>query len=235
MTLRVSCLCLATALITFVPRAEAQSPLTPTLSKWNELQAEIGNKVSEAGAQVKLKASQIPTIPAPPTARPQPVSAAQKAFLLSKISEFVDHANSEDSLFTRWAVGLIIAAGTLALIGAILSFARKHIIAGVAGLIVTAIIGFANAYPLNALSDFYRELAAQATALKVECELKEPLTADFYNSEATQLKLLYLSEGSKRPGLGNYKSAAATTQKLITEMATVKTSADQVERTRGLM
>jgi|ERR1039458_1924608 hypothetical protein len=115
--------------------------------------------------------------------------------------------------------------------GAIFSFARKHVIAGVVGLIVTAIIGFTNTYPVGALSDFYRGLDAQATALQLDCELKQPFGVDSYNSAADQLKLLYLYEGSKRPGIGNYR---VPLQDLTKELQTVKTSAEKVEVERNL-
>jgi hypothetical protein len=123
----------------------------------------------------------------------------------------------------------MIGATSLALIGAIFSFARKHIVAGIAGLIVTAVISFSNAYPLNALADFYRNLDAQATALQVECELKQPFTADSYNSAADQLKLLYLAEG-QRPGFVNHK---VESQPLQAKLQTVKTTYDSVEKARS--
>jgi hypothetical protein len=101
-------------------------------------------------------------------------------------------------------------------------------VAGVAGLIVTAMISFSNAYPLNALADFYRTLDSQAASLEIDCEVKQPFTVDSYSSDETQLKLLYLAEG-QRPGFGNYKNG---TQGLQTDIQSVKTSFDSVEKTR---
>jgi hypothetical protein len=235
----------ATALVGLAPiaRGQAAKPdkeirrifpqLSESLRKYTLLEANIGNEIAKAENQVKIKASEIPTISAPANAAPQLVSAEQRSLLLGKIGDFAKHVTSEEGFFTRWSVGLIIGAAVLALAGAILSFAKQHMTAGYAGLIVAAIISFSNAYPLNALSDFYRDLESKTSALQIDSELKQPFTADAYNSAANQLKLLYLYE-SKRPGIGNYKISPQL-QSLTTELQTVKTSSDNLEKSRAVM
>jgi len=203
--------------------------LTESLKAWDTVQVEIGKAIANADEPVKTKAGEIPTLPTPATPQAEPITADQRNFLLGKIKDFAGYTKSEDSQFTFWAVTCIIVSGFLALAGAILSFLKKNVLGGIAGIIVTAIVGLSNAYPLNALANFYRGLESQASALEVECELKQPFTSDSYNSAANQLKLLYLYE-SKRPGFGNFN---APIQSLSTDLQTVKTSSDTVEKTRG--
>jgi len=233
---RVGRLCLGVALIALVSRANGQSvaplPMSDSLANFDAVQTNIGKRLLLAAPQVRLEASQIRTFPVSARAKPESVSGGEKTVLLHQIAEFANHARSEEVLFTRLAIGFIAGAAFLALIGAILSFARQHIAAGIAGLVVTAVISFSNAYPLNALSDFYRGLAGQAAALQIDCELRQPFTVDFYNSAADQLKLLYLYEGSKRPSFANYR---VPMQNLTEELQNVKTKSDAVERARAAM
>lgn len=213
-------------------RVAKQVPtLMESLKKWEAVQLNIGQLIADAKPGVKNKAAEIQTIPAPAGAQPQIISAEQKSFLVSKVKDFTEHAKSEETLFGRLAIGCIIASLILSLVGAIFGVYDKSKASAIAGFIVTAIIGLSSAYPLNSLANFYRGLEAQASALQVECELKQPFTADSYNSAANQLKLLYLYE-SKRPGFANYDSPV---QSLATELQTVKTSSETVEKTRNLM
>lgn len=242
MLLRLSRLALVygTVLVVFLPCVRgrpapdqsANQALREAIQQFHMVQAQIGSEVLKADAKVQSKVSEVPTILVPVQPEPQLVNPDQKVFLLGKIRTFAEHVKSNEILYTSWALGLVIAAAILALGGAILSFARRHVIAGIASLIVTAIIGFSNVYPLNALSDFYRGLEAQTSALQVECELKQPFTVDSYNSEANQLQLLYLYEGSKRPSLGNYK---VPLQNLTNELQTVKISSANVEKTKAVV
>lgn len=212
------------------PASNNQRPtLTESLKAWDTVQVAIGKAIANADEPVKTKAGEIPTLPTSATPQVEAISADQRNFLLGKIRDFAGYAKSEESQFTFWAATCIIVAAVLALVGAILSFLKQNVLGGVAGLIVTAIVSLSNAYPLNALSNFYRGLEAQASALQIECELKQPFAVDSYNSAANQLKLLYLYE-SKRPGFGNFN---VPTQDLSNDLQTVKTSSDTVEKTRG--
>jgi len=198
------------------------------LNSVQQIQAQIGEKIERADPAVQNAVQSIPTVAPSVQAKPELVSDGNRELLLKKIGDFVDHTQYYESLYGRWALGLIIGAAVLALTGAIFSFARQHIVAGIAGLIVTAMISFSNAYPLNALADFYRGLYSQASSLQVDCQLKQPFTVDSYNSAANQLKLLYVAEG-QRPGFGNYK---IQTRDLQTELQSVKTSYDSVEKAK---
>jgi len=96
------------------------------------------------------------------------------------------------------------------------------------GLIVVAVVGFPNVYPVSALSDFYGSLASQAVALQTDCELKNPFTQEDYASSAGQLKILLLYEANNRPKLG---TAHMSTEELAKALQTYKTSANVATET----
>ena len=198
----------------------------------NTIQTIVTNQTTHANIEVQNRVNAVTSIPVTPSAQPQQATPEQKAFIIGKITDFMNHVGSQELLYSRLAVGATVAAACFALLGAILSFIRQHIGGGIAGLIVTAILGISNAYPLAALSDFYTGLDAQTSALKVDAELKQPFTLDSYNAAALQLKALILAEGEKRPRLGSGKVA---TQELSNLLQTVKTSSETVEKTKGQM
>jgi hypothetical protein len=65
-------------------------------------------------------------------------------------------------------------------------------------------------------------LAAHATALKLECDLKDPFTVKDYDSAASRLSLLYLYEGEKRPQIGNPRDISEDLSKELQVLQTGK-------------
>jgi len=207
-----------------------------------ELRRAINLQIQQATPAAKAQIEQIPKLPTPvtsatpaptntqpaPAATPPPpppstgVSADQKNLLLGKIMDFDKHARSEEKKFSSLATVAIIGIAALSLTASLLSFASRNKVGGILGLVVVAIVGITNTYPIGPLSDFYRSLAAQTSALKLDCDLKDPFTADAYNSAADQLKVLILYEADKRPQLGN---TGATADELTQQLQVVKSSA----------
>src|SRR5205085_5961393 len=132
------------------------------------------------------------------------VSEKDRAHLCDKVTAFAAHSQSEERIYSRLDLTTILLAAGLALIGSITSFLAHNKTAGIISLIVAAVVGFSNAYPIGPIADFYRSLSGQAKALSVECEYTRPYSMNTYGSNLEQLKLLYIYE-DKRPAFGNYK------------------------------
>src|SRR5512133_634142 len=115
-------------------------------------------------------------------------SAEHRNVLIDQVKSFANDAAKEEGRYSALAIGSLVLAAGLALIGSIASFLSKNKIAGVISLIVASIVGFSNAYPLGPLADFYRALHAQANALVADCTLTEPYTTTAYASDVTQYK-----------------------------------------------
>ena len=211
-------------------RAVAQFPKEFQIQAVQAMRHQVAEQVARASVQVQEQAAKIPLpVTAPINASDhivQTVSASEKAALLSKVGEFQSYAVSEKDMFSRLATGSLIAAALLGLVGSVASFLKWNKLGGIASLIAVAVIGFFQAYPVSPLSDFYRSLATQATALKVDCDLKEPFTLETYDSAVAQLKLLYLYEGDKRPKWG---SSEAVGQDLARQLQTLRTASNRLE------
>ena len=198
-----------------------------------EMKRAIKLQIQQATPAAKAEIEKVPSVPAPTpassgagtTSVPQPtpvraVGADQKNLLMTKIVDFANHARSEERKFSAIATVAIIGIAALSFVASVLSFASRNKAGGVLGLVVVAVVGITNAYPVSALSDFYRSLAAQTAALQMECDLKDPFTAEAFNSAADQLKVLILYEADKRPQLG---SPGATADELTQTLQALKT------------
>jgi len=210
--------------------AAAQAPKKFQLEAVQAMRHSISEEVAKASVQVQEQAAKIPVAAPPPAALPdQPppaVSASEKSALLGKVNDFQTYATGEKDKFSRLAAISLIAAAILGLVGSIASFLSWSKLGGVSSLIAVAVIGFFNAYPVSPLADFYRSLATQATALKVDCDLREPFTLEAYDSAAAQLKLLYVYEGDKRPKWG---SSEAVGQDLAGQLQSLRTASNRLE------
>jgi hypothetical protein len=167
--------------------------------------------------------------PSASTAAPMPASPAvipvtpdQKNLLEQKIVEFESHARAEQKKFSGLAMVAVVGIAGLSLAASLLSFASRNRIGGILGLVVVAVVGVTNAYPVGPLSDFYRSLAAQTSALQLECDLKDPFTIDAYNAAADQLRVLILYEANNRPQLG---STSSSVDELTQQLQVYKSSA----------
>jgi len=184
----------------------------------------VASQVQQASPQVQAKVNELPQTAIEPKPLLDVVSEAERTHLCRKIGAFTGHAQSQEQEYSRLALATIISAAGLALIGSIASFLAKNKTAGVISLVVAAIVGFSNAYPIGPVADFYRSLAGQANALSVECEYTKPYTINAYASNLNQLKLLYVYE-DKRPGLGNYR---LSTDDLTKQLQVVRTTANNL-------
>ena len=99
------------------------------------------------------------------------VSDTDRSHMCDEISAFAVHSESEEERYSNYALATIITATFLALVGSIASFLAKNKTAGVISLIVAAVVGFSNVYPLGPLGDFYRSLNGDAKALALECKV----------------------------------------------------------------
>jgi hypothetical protein len=208
----------------------AQLPKRIQLEAVQTMRHSIAEEVAKASPQVQEQAAKIPApAPAPvavPNQPPPVVSEGEKAALLAKVNDFQTYATGEKGKYSMLAAAALIAAALLGLVGSIASFLSWSKLGGVASLTAVAVIGFFNAYPVSPLADFYRSLATQATALKVDCDLKEPFTLEAYDSAAAQLKLLYLYEGDKRPKWG---SSETVSQDLAGQLQALRSASNRLE------
>ena len=220
---------IVTTVLTSGPAA-AQLPKKFQIETIQAMRHSITEEVAKASPQVQEKVANIPAAaPAPvvtPNQPPLAVSASEKVALLAKVNDFQTYAAGENSKYSMLTAGSLIATALFGLVGSIASFLSWNKLGGVASLVAVAVIGFFNAYPVSPLADFYRSLASQATALKVDCDLKEPFTLEAYDSAVAQLKLLYLYEGDKRPKWG---SSDAVGQDLAGQLQALRTASNRLE------
>jgi hypothetical protein len=217
------------AILMSPPPSVGQNPIQDVqsaLSQVTKTAAEVTSQVQQASPQAQAKVNELPQPPLDPKPQLQMevVSEGERTHLCGKISAFTGHAQSEQLKYSQLALATIILATGLALVGSIASFLAKNKTAGVIGLVVAAIVGLSNAYPIGPVADFYRSLAGQANALSVECEYTKPYTVNAYASNLNQLKLLYVYE-DKRPVLGNYR---LSTDDLTKQLQVVSTSASNL-------
>lgn len=215
------------AILMSPPPSLGQTPLQNVqnaLSQAAKTVEVVTSQVEQASPQAQAKVNELPQTPVEPKPQLDVVSEGERTHLCGKISAFTGHAQSQELEYSRLALLTIISAAGLALVGSIASFLAKNKTAGVISLVVAAIVGFSNAYPIGPVADFYRSLAGQANALSVECEYTKPYTINAYVSNLNQLKLLYVYE-DKRPGLGNYK---LSTDDLTKQLQVVRTTANNL-------
>jgi hypothetical protein len=195
------------------------------------LQSKVDKNVQSAGDEAKAQANQIPKVPIQQgSAVPEIMSENDRNQLIQHIDIFDQQEEASYVLYARLALGLIVAAAVFSLFGAIFSFAKRHMIGGILGLVVTATISFSNAFPLNKLAAFHNYLQGQAGALKVDCETQRPFTVDSYNSARTRLLALIAARSTQSPGFGNYEVPA---QSLSEQQQTIKVTGDLLETAKA--
>lgn len=207
----------------------AQVPSQALRQSVTKLNQHIFSQVQSATAEVKQQADQVPSldpgqvkeVPAQPTTTTvKVVDPAQKTKLETEISSFVDRTTRGRDRYTFLATTTVIIAAVLALVGGILSFLSFNKPAGIVSLVVAAVVAAPSIYPLAPLASFYRVLAAQGSALKLDCELRDQMTVQDFDSARQQLLLLILNEGQNRPQIGNAKDISEDLSKQLQVLRT---------------
>ncbi len=184
----------------------------------------VDHQVQNVSPDTKAKLGDL-LLPSPePKPQIELASEIDRLALCGRVNAFADHAQAEAQRYSQLALAAIVVSAVLALFGSIASFLSKNKTAGIISLIVASIVGISNAYPIGALADFNLQLAGEARALKVDCELTKPFTANAYNSDVSQFKLLYVYE-DKKPSVG---SPHLATDELAKELQVVRTASNNV-------
>jgi hypothetical protein len=218
-------------LMLFVASAFGQGPIQQAIQQLSQVEAIVGHQIQNASPEVKKAVSEVPqvtpadlhqiTAPQNPSKTITVVSDSQKKILLAAVNSFTEQEKRRDRKYSWLAIAFLIAGAVFALLGSIFNFIKWNTTAGIVGLIVVAVVGFPNVYPIPALADFYSSLATQAVALQTDCELKNPFTEEDYNSSESQLKLLILYDANNRPKFGSTK---VSIDDLTKQLQTFKTT-----------
>jgi hypothetical protein len=221
------------SLLIIAPLAFAQNPVAEAAHRLTKLNGQLTQDIQNASPDVKKAVNDVPLVtqadlhqvaaPQNPARTIIVVSDSQKQVLISAVDKFTAEKRRQQREYSALAITFVIAGAVLALLASIFNFIKWNTVSGVVGLIVVAVVGFPNVYPVSALSDFYGSLASQAVALQTDCELKNPFTQEDYASSAGQLKILLIYEANNRPKLG---TAHMSTEELAKALQTYKTSAN---------
>ncbi len=222
-----------TALLLLSPSMFGQNPIAEAARKISQLNGQLLREVQVAPPEVKQAVSEVPqvnpaevheiTAPQNPAKQISVVSDKQKQLLVSAVRNFTQEKKRQEKKYWWLALVFVVAGAACALLASIFNFVKWNTIAGIISLIVIAVVGFPNVYPIPALADFYGALATQAVALQTDCELKNPFTEDDYTSAENQLKYLILYDATNRPKLGTTK---VSTEDLTKQLQTYKTTAN---------
>jgi hypothetical protein len=221
------------SLLLFSPLVLGQNQVADATRKLSQLNGQLLHEVQTAPPEVKQAVSEVPpvnpaeiheiTAPQNPARKIAVVSDNQKELLVSAVTNFTQEKKRQETKYSWLALIFVVAGASCALIASIFNFVKWNTMAGIVGLIVIAVVGFPNVYPIPALADFYGALATQAVALQTDCELKTPFTEEDYTSAENQLKYLILYDATNRPKLGTTK---VSTEDLTKQLQTYKTSAN---------
>jgi DNA-binding transcriptional regulator YdaS (Cro superfamily) len=227
-TLCVLAFCLLLRTLTF-----GQNPVTEAVRKVSELNGQLLKDLKVAPPEVRQAVDQVPQVSPtevhqiekaqPATRKIDVVSDNQKQVLVTAVRNFSQQKQNQAKIYSRLEIFFLIAGAVLALVGGIFNLMKLNTIAGIVSLIVVAVVGFPNVFPVAPLADFYTALATQALALETDCELKNPFTEDDYNSSQSQLKYLILYDANNRPKFGTTK---VSTEDLVKHIQTYKTATD---------
>jgi len=220
------------SLLLLTPFAFGQNPFAEATRRLTQLNGQLLQEVQRSSPEVKRAVDEVPQVNQAelheivaqqnPAKKITVVSDRQKQLLVSAVDKFTEEKRRQEREYSRLAIAFVVGGATFALLGSVFNFIRWNTAAGVIGLMVIAVVGFPNVYPIPALADFYGSLATQAVALQTDCELKNPFTEEDYNSSEGQLKILLVYEANNRPKLGSTK---VSTEDLAKQLQTYKTTA----------
>jgi hypothetical protein len=223
--------CAVALLLLFPAPSSGQNPVAEAARKISQLNGQLLNEVRIASPEVKQAVAEVPQVnpaevhqiekPPSPTKTINVVSDSQKEALVVAVRKFSQEKQSQAKLYSRLEIFFLIAGAVLALLGGIFSLMKLNTVAGIVSLIVAAVVGFPNVFPVAPLADFYTALATQALALETDCNLKNPFSEDDYKSAQSQLTYLILYEANNRPKFGATK---VSTEDLVKHIQTFKTA-----------
>jgi hypothetical protein len=216
------------------PPVSVQAAAGHATAELNKKSLEIDKTVQNTAPDVqdKINAIQAPTTAVVPTLVSL-VSGEQRKPLIDEVRSFAAYAETEERIYSRLSLVLICVSAGLALLGSIASFMSRNKTAGIISLIVAAVVGLSNAYPISPLADFYGNLKSQAKAIVADCRLANPYTETLYAADLAQYKLLLLQERN-RPSIGKYTTDDALKEEMrsvgivANNADTAKAAADQI-------
>lgn len=135
------------------------------------------------------------------------VDSEQRRQLAEAVRSVALEAEHKERIYSRLSLVLIFVSAGMALAGSLAAFMAKNKTAGIMSLIVAAVVGLSNAYPVTPLAEFYADLKSQAKAVLADCMLANPYTETLYVADFAQYKLLLLAERN-RPAVGKYENPA---------------------------
>ncbi len=208
------------------PPASVQAAAGQATAELNKKSSDIDKTVQNASPDVqgKINAIQAPTTAVVPTTVSL-VNAEQRKPLIDEVRSFATYAEGKERLYSRLSLVLICVSAGLALLGSIASFMSRNKTAGIISLIVAAVVGLSNAYPISPLADFYGDLKSEAKAIVADCRLANPYTETLYAADLAQYKLLLLHERN-RPSIGKYTSPEDGLKEEMRSVSIVANNAD---------
>lgn len=226
-------LCAVSLLLLFRASTSGQNPIAEAARKVSQLNGQLLNEVRIASPEVKQAVAEVPQVnpaevhqiekPPSPTKTINVVSDSQKEALVVAVRKFSQEKQSQAKIYSRLEIFFLIAGAVLALVGGVFNLLKLNTMAAVTSLIVVAVVGFPNVFPVAALADFYSALASQALALETDSQLRSPFSEDDYKSAQGQLTYLILYEANNRPKFGATK---VSTEDLVKHIQTFKTATD---------
>ena len=223
-----------------IANSKAQKTVTipPSLeSAASQKTAELNHKTSEINKTIqnsapdvheKLKAIQAPSSSVVPVTVGI-VQTERRQRLADEVQLFAAYLEHEERKYATLSAVLIFFSAGLALAGSIASFLAKNKMAGIISLIVAALVGLSNAYPVRPLANFYRDLRSQANLIHADCEFADPYTDTVYSANVAQYELLILAE-RQRPSLGSDDNQAPA---ITEQIKTVSIAAKNADTTKA--
>lgn len=205
---------------------DVQSAASRATDQLNEKSKEIDKKLQKAAPDVQDKINAIQAsignlVPGKVTIIPVEAREA----LTDEVKSFIAYAEKKERLYSMLSLISICLSSGLALVGGIASFMSKNRLAGIISLIVAAVVGLSNAYPIRPLAEFYADAKSQAKAIVANSMLSEPYTETLYVADITQYKLLLLYERD-RPSIGKYDNPTDALQQEAKSVSIAAKNAD---------
>ena len=189
----------------------------------NQQKTATANQESAAATPAVLRAAEVTKAAQEVVDRAQvtpQVTVAQRSKLESAILGFQQSAEKERDFYSRLATALTVAGLLLALGAGIASFMSWSKAAGIASIVVGAVIAAPKAFPVNERAEFNRILSAQSYSLLQETRLQLSMTEVEYNSTLKRLSLLGQYATDKFPTNGNSTQAV---QDLLKDLRAAQT------------
>ena len=220
------CVALASGSDDSKPPASVQAAAGHATAELNQKTTQIDAAVQNAAPDVKdkINAIQSPASNVVPV-RVTIIDSEQRRQLTEAVRYVALEAERKERFYSRLSLTLICVSAGLALAGGIASFMAKNRLAGIISLIVAAVVGLSNAYPVSPRAEFYADLKSQAKAILADCTLANPYTETLYVTNFSQYKLLLLYERS-RPSVGNHENPTHALNQEVKSLSITANNAD---------